>query len=63
MSLAAHQAFFGRSGLTVQNARLLDHAREVRDSLFVDDRRLRLLMAPDLRQVAAGQNRDEVPPI
>src|SRR5258705_13490057 len=33
--------FLGRSGLTVQNARLLDHAREVRDRLFIDDRRLR----------------------
>src|SRR4029077_3455911 len=47
-------------GLTVQNARLLDHAREVSDRLFVDDRRLRVSLLPDLWQVAAGQNGDEM---
>ena len=34
---------------------LLDHAHEVPDLLFVDDRRFRLARLPDLRQVAAGQ--------
>ena len=40
--------------LTLQNPRLLDHAREIRDRLFVDDRRLRLSRRPDLRQVVTG---------
>ena len=39
--------------------RLLDHAREVRDRLFVDGRRLRLSRLPDFRHVAAGQDREE----
>jgi hypothetical protein len=37
----------------------LDHARKIRDRLFVHGRRLRLLRLPDLRQVAAGQEREE----
>jgi hypothetical protein len=45
-----------QQGLTFQNYRLFNHAREVRDRLFVDGRRLRLSRLPDFRQVAAGQD-------
>src|SRR5258706_5513174 len=45
--------------LALQHSRLLDHAREVRDHLFVDGRRLRLSRLPDLRHVAAGQDREQ----
>ena len=39
----------------LQNARLLNHARKVRDRLFIDGRWLRLSRLLDLRQIAAGQ--------
>jgi hypothetical protein len=50
----------------IQDVRLLDHAREVGDRLFIDDRRLWLSSLPDFRQVAAGQDCQEArshPPI
>jgi hypothetical protein len=43
----------------LQNTGLLDRSGKVRDGLFVDDRRLRLSWLLDLRQVAAGQDREE----
>jgi hypothetical protein len=49
-----------------QDARPLDHAREIRDRLFVEGGRLSLSRLPDFRQVAAGQDRQEArchPPI
>jgi len=44
-------------------SRLLDHPREVRERLFVDDRRIGLALLPDFRQVAAGQDREEPSPM
>jgi len=35
--------------MALQNSRLLDHARKVRDRLFIDDRRLSLSWLPDFR--------------
>ena len=46
----------GRFCCALQNARLLDHAREIRNRLFVDDRPFRLSRLPDLRQVTPGQD-------
>jgi hypothetical protein len=43
-----------------KNSGLLNHAREIRDRLFVDGRRLGLARLPDYRQVAAGQDCEEV---
>jgi hypothetical protein len=43
----------------LQISRLPDHAREVRDRLFVDGRRLSLSRLPDFRQVAAAQDCQE----
>jgi hypothetical protein len=46
----------------LQNPRLLDYARKVRDRLFVDDRRLRLSRLPDCWQVmAVRMSEDGVP--
>jgi hypothetical protein len=47
------------SHAALQNPHLLDNACEIRDRLFVDGRRLGLEQLPDLRQVAAGQDREE----
>lgn len=47
---------WGRFFLTLL---LVDPAREIRDGLFVDGRRLKLSRLPDRRQVAAGQDREE----
>ena len=38
---------------------MLDHAREVGDRLFIDDRGLGLRRLPDFRQVTAGQDCQE----
>jgi hypothetical protein len=46
-------------GRRFKDSHLLDHTREVRDRLFVDDRRLRIFRLPDFRQVAAGQDREK----
>src|SRR5437764_2760457 len=45
-----------------QNPCLLNHAREVRDRLIVDGRRLGLARLPGLRQVAAGYGLLPQPP-
>jgi hypothetical protein len=42
--------------LAFQNPGLLNHAREIRDRLFVDGRRLGHSRLPDFRQVAVGQD-------
>jgi hypothetical protein len=54
----ANRFLVGRR-LALQNSHLLDHAREVRDRLFVDDRRRRLSRLADLRYVAAGREQVE----
>ena len=54
------RARFVSQGLAFQNPRLLNHARKVRDRLFVDDRRLRLSRLPDdPREVSTGQDGQE----
>jgi hypothetical protein len=51
---------FSRCQLLLQNTRLLNDTRKVRDRLLVDDRGLRLSRLPgDLRQVSTGQYRQE----
>jgi len=54
------RARFVSQGLAFQNPRLLNHARKVRDRLFVDDdRRLRLSLPDDPREVSTGQDGQE----
>jgi hypothetical protein len=48
-----------RGPVAVQDAGLLDHPREVRDLLVVDDRWLGRGRLSDRRQVAAGQDGEE----
>jgi hypothetical protein len=38
---------------------LINRSREIRDRLFVDDRRLSFFRLPNLRQVVAGEDRQE----
>ncbi len=53
-------ACFRDAGSALQDSRLLNHARKVRDGLFVDGRRLWPSRPPgDLRQVSTGQDRAE----
>src|SRR5712672_1477890 len=46
---------FRRSRVALQNPRLLNHAREVRDRLFVDDRRLRLARLSGAEKIYRGR--------
>jgi hypothetical protein len=48
-----------RCGPGLQDPGLLGHAREIRDRVLVDGRRLGFSRLPDFRQVAAGQDRHE----
>jgi len=48
-----------RCRISLQNPRLPNHARKVRDRLFVDNRWLSFARLPDLRLVVAGQDREE----
>jgi hypothetical protein len=49
----------GRYLLALQAARPLNHAREVSDRPFIDDRGPGFVRLPDFRQVAAGQDGQE----
>src|SRR5260370_32856607 len=46
---------FGGRRLALQNSRLLNHAREVRDRLFVDGRWLRLARLPGAEKIYRGR--------
>ena len=48
-----------RDGSALQDSRLLNNARKIRNGLFVDGRRFRLSRLPDFRQVSSGQDRAE----
>src|SRR5712691_5596559 len=43
----------------LQNSRLLNHARKVRDRLFIDGRRLNIIRLPNFGHVTAGQDWQE----